>query len=200
MTARTAVKALVVVALTAPLVGGLVGSSPAEANGTITSPKSGMTFSGVTVDIEATAGPTQTDLTLTDPVSKPAKPVVVASYPASFMGTGRLSYHLNTACWTHLKCTGSVPAPNGVWTVLVTGATERGRRRRRREPDLHPQGAAEGAGGVHGSGQRCPADRLHLDQGHRARPHLLHAVRRGRQGRARFRPPTPARVRPARTS
>jgi len=123
MTARIAVKALVVVALAAPLVGGLVGSRPAEANGTITSPKSGTTFSGVTVDIEATAGPTQTDLTLTDPVSKPAKPVVVASYPASFMGTGRLSYHLNTACWTHLKCTGSVPAPNGDWTVVVTGAT-----------------------------------------------------------------------------
>jgi len=38
MTARTAVKALVVLALAAPLVGGLVGSSPAEANGTITSP------------------------------------------------------------------------------------------------------------------------------------------------------------------
>jgi len=121
MTARTAVKALVVLALAAPLVGGLVGSSPAEANGTITSPKSGMTFSGLTVDIEATAGPTKTDLTLTDPVSKPAKPVVVASYPASVMGTGRLSDHLNTACWTHPKCTGSVPAPNGVWTVVVTG-------------------------------------------------------------------------------
>lgn len=125
MTARTAVKALVVVALAAPLVGGVVGSSPAEANGTITSPKSGMTFSGVVVDIEATAGPTKTDLTLTDPVSVPAKRVVVASYPTS-LGTGRLSYHLNTACWTHPKCTGSVPAPNGVWTVVVTGATGAG--------------------------------------------------------------------------
>jgi len=130
MTARTAVRALVVVALAAPLVGGLVGSSPAEANGTITSPKSGTTdrpviyTSPTRVQLRATAsGPGETDLLLRAPSGKPAQKV--DSYAGSAVPTDHatLSYVLNTDCATFPspKCTGSVPAPNGDWTVSVTG-------------------------------------------------------------------------------
>ena len=135
MTARTAVKALVVVALAAPLVGGLVGSSPAEANGTITSPKSGTTdrpviyTSPTRVQLRATAsGLGETDLLLRAPLGKTAQKV--DSYAGSVVPTDHatLSYVLNTDCATFPspKCTGSVPAPNGVWTVVVTGAAGAG--------------------------------------------------------------------------
>jgi len=49
----------------------------------------------------------------------------VDSYAGSVVDHATLSYVLNTDCATFPspKCTGSVPAPNGVWTVVVTGAT-----------------------------------------------------------------------------
>ena len=135
MTARTAVKALVVLALAAPLVGGLVGSSPAEANGTITSPKSGTTgrtvlyTSPTRVQLRATAsGPGETDLLLRAPSGKPDQKV--DRFAGSLVPTDHatLSYVLNTDCATFPspKCTGSVPAPNGVWTVVVTGTAGAG--------------------------------------------------------------------------
>jgi len=111
MRARNFVQGALVVVLAAPLVVGLVGSSPAEANGTITSPSDQMLYSSpTTVYIRALAdGVGKTDLLLTTPGAKSAQ--TVDSYtPPVVAHNELLTYDLVSA-----------PAPNGVWTVTVTG-------------------------------------------------------------------------------
>ncbi len=132
MRARNSVQGLVVVVLAAPLVVGLVGATPALADGTIGSPpsKQGRPYTGSTVDIRANVSSARaTDLTLTDPVDT-AQPVVVdtSSAPAVM---DPLSFPLHTGCWRRSKtCTGVAPAPNGTWTVTVTDTTgSKGQRR-----------------------------------------------------------------------
>ncbi len=132
MRARNSVQGLVVVVLAAPLVVGLVGATPALADGTIGSPpsKQGRPYTGSTVDIRANVSSARaTDLTLTDPVDT-AQPVVVdtSSGPAVM---DPLSFPLHTGCWRRSKtCTGVAPAPNGTWTVTVTDTTgSKGQRR-----------------------------------------------------------------------
>ncbi len=127
MRARNAAKGLVVVALAAPLVVGLVGATPAQADGAISSspsrPGITITYTRTTVDITATVSSIQeTDLTLTEPVGRPQTSVKVAHSSAPAV-KAPLSFQLYTACWKRsVACSGVAPAPNGTWTVKVTGS------------------------------------------------------------------------------
>lgn len=148
---RNAARLAGVAALTAPLAIGLLAAAPAAwASGSITDPGPGdqtSYTSDTIVRISATAsGLTPTDLTLTDPVSGVAQ--TIASAAGSVLGSTALSYALDTTCWTYpiSSCSSvaspspspspspppspsstpsSAPAPNGTWTIGVTGGSPR---------------------------------------------------------------------------
>lgn len=141
---RTA-RALALVALSAPLAGAglLAAASPAVAGGGITSPGSGVAFtSDTTVRIAAAiSGTNRVDMKLKSPVSSTAQTV------ASGQGTltnsnASLSYDLDTSCATYpsSSCSGRAPAPNGVWTVSLSGGANDTRTFTLRIPPRTPTG------------------------------------------------------------
>lgn len=141
---RTA-RALGLLALAVPLAGvGLLAAAPAAvAGGGITSPGSGVTFtSDTTVRINASiTGTTRVDLKLKSPTGSSAQ-TVDSGQGTLTNSSATLSYDLDTSCATYpsSSCSGRAPAPNGIWTVTLSGGANDTRTFTLRIPPRTPTG------------------------------------------------------------
>lgn len=119
-------------------------AGPAAAAGGITSPGNGSTVvrdQVVAIRAQVSGGGVRSELRLTSPVPG-SPPQVVASANPDLVGSATLAYDFNTACASYpsSRCTGSVPAPNGVWTVTLTGGATDSRQFSLRIPPAAPTG------------------------------------------------------------
>ena len=122
----TRIRTLAAAALLLPLSGAglLVAATPAYAAG-ISSPGNGVTFSSdqtihIRADISTT---TRTELRLKSPVASSAEQVVDSGAGTLTNNNATLTYDLQTDCATYpsASCSGRAPAPNGTWTIRLTG-------------------------------------------------------------------------------
>ena len=122
----TRIRTLAAAGLLLPLsgVGLLVAATPAYAAG-IVSPGNGVTFTSdqtirIRADISTT---TRTELRLKSPVASSAEQVVDSGAGTLTNNSATLDYDLQTDCMTYpsASCSGRAPAPNGTWTVRLSG-------------------------------------------------------------------------------
>jgi hypothetical protein len=122
----TRIRTLAAAGLLLPLsgVGLLLAATPAYAAG-IVSPGNGVTFTSdqtirIRADISTT---TRTELRLKSPVASSPEQVVDSGAGTLTNNNATLDYDLQTDCATYpsASCSGRAPAPNGTWTVRLSG-------------------------------------------------------------------------------
>lgn len=122
---RRAARGLGVLALGVPLSGAglLLAAAPAYAGGGITAPGDAVVYDlDTTVRIRADiTGTTKVDLKLKSPTGAPQ--VVDSGQGTITNNNASLSYDLDTSCadYPSASCSGRAPAPNGTWTITLSG-------------------------------------------------------------------------------